>query len=82
LDVGGEFVGGIGTAAVAIDAGELDGGGGVHGLDIDVAVGGLAGGLGVKGEGCGEEGGCGFAAEAPRRGEEHQNTILKFTNAE
>src|SRR5437763_1156451 len=35
LDVSGEFVGAIGAAAMAIDAGELDSGRGVHGLDAD-----------------------------------------------
>src|SRR5258708_6924288 len=39
LDVGGEFVGAVGTAAMAIGAGELNSGRGVHGLDADVALG-------------------------------------------
>ena len=40
--VGGEFVRGIGAAAVAIGAAQVDGGGFVHGLDANVAFGGLA----------------------------------------
>ena len=48
-DVGGEFVGSVGAAAVAIRAGKVDGRGCVHGLDAHVALGGFA--LGEGGEG-------------------------------
>ena len=55
VDVGRGFFGGIGIAAVAVDAGDVDGGGRVHRLDTDVAFGGLAA-RGLLGEsGCREQ---------------------------